>query len=59
MRGFVFRYQLARLLAIQLAEAQWTPRLITELLKERSQPDTAQLIAGKHWKLAKLVSQVA
>jgi hypothetical protein len=59
VRAFVFRYQLARMLAIRLCGKDWTPKLICELMVQQSSPDQKRELAQTHTKLAKIVSQVA
>jgi len=59
VRAFVFRYQLARMLATSLCGDDWTPKRVCDLFVEFAKPLEQQQITQADAKLAKVVKQVA
>lgn len=59
VRNFVFKYQLARLLALRLYPKQWNPSVMVEIMTELELPVDQRLRSREYPQLAKIVSQVA
>lgn len=59
VRAFIFRYQLARMLATRLYGDDWTPQRICDLFVELAKPAEQRAVNQTNAKLARIVQQVA